>query len=204
MTKKQYRTPKVSVGTVKKSIAAIASRWFLRNVSQRLAGSGVLGIRRSHRETVASERSEAQFEQLAVNARRSPGWILGNHAKDQSTNFLAHPSPSPHSSRLWKPMSNTTGSQPDASCTTVLGVTKTRGFVHPDQNLLNATQNSLCRRGESTARSFGVQSQQLLTESEVFEDEILSELKALTIQPRRCRRETVMARILSEHPKSSS
>src|ERR1700674_1027868 len=28
--------------------------------------------------------------------------------------------------------------------TTVLGVTKTRGFVHPDQNLLNATQNSLC------------------------------------------------------------
>src|ERR1700730_4827539 len=31
MTKKQYRTPKVSVGTVKKSIAAMASRWFLRN-----------------------------------------------------------------------------------------------------------------------------------------------------------------------------
>src|SRR6266851_8594808 len=25
--------------------------------------------------------------------------------------------------------------------TTVLGVTKTRGFVHPDQNVLNATQN---------------------------------------------------------------
>src|SRR5438034_985396 len=29
--------------------------------------------------------------------------------------------------------------------TTVLGVTKTRGFLHPDQNVLNATQNSLCR-----------------------------------------------------------
>jgi hypothetical protein len=28
--------------------------------------------------------------------------------------------------------------------TTVLAVTKTRGFVHPDQNVLNATQNSLC------------------------------------------------------------
>jgi hypothetical protein len=28
--------------------------------------------------------------------------------------------------------------------TTVLGVTKTKGFVHPDQNPLNATQNSLC------------------------------------------------------------
>jgi Putative transposase len=29
ITKKQYRTPNVSVGTVKKSIAAMASRWFL-------------------------------------------------------------------------------------------------------------------------------------------------------------------------------
>ena len=29
--------------------------------------------------------------------------------------------------------------------TTVRGVTKTRGFLHPDQNVLNAPQNSLCR-----------------------------------------------------------
>src|SRR5882724_2794067 len=29
--------------------------------------------------------------------------------------------------------------------TTVLGVTKTRGFVHLDQSVFNATQNSLCR-----------------------------------------------------------
>src|ERR1039457_2657655 len=31
MTKKQYRMPNVNVGTVKKSIAAMASRWFRRN-----------------------------------------------------------------------------------------------------------------------------------------------------------------------------
>src|ERR1700722_9233048 len=37
ITKKQYRKPNASVGTVKKSMAAIASRWFRRNVSQRLA-----------------------------------------------------------------------------------------------------------------------------------------------------------------------
>jgi hypothetical protein len=42
ITKKQYRTPNVSVGTLKKSIAAMASRWFRRNVSHRLAGFGVL------------------------------------------------------------------------------------------------------------------------------------------------------------------
>src|SRR5260370_11748620 len=29
--------------------------------------------------------------------------------------------------------------------TTVLGVTKTRGSLHPDQHVFNATQNSLCR-----------------------------------------------------------
>jgi len=39
----QYRTPKVSVGTVKESIAAMDSRWFLRNVSHRFTGSGFLG-----------------------------------------------------------------------------------------------------------------------------------------------------------------
>jgi hypothetical protein len=32
-----------------------------------------------------------------VNARRSPGWIFGSHATDQSTDFFAHPSSSPNS-----------------------------------------------------------------------------------------------------------
>jgi hypothetical protein len=39
MTKKQYRTPKVMVGRVKQSIAAIAWRWSFKNVSQRLPTS---------------------------------------------------------------------------------------------------------------------------------------------------------------------
>src|SRR5271165_4164667 len=40
--------------------------------------------------------------------------------------------------------------------TTVLGVTKMRGFLHPDQKAFNATQNSLCRQsfdGEVVART---------------------------------------------------
>ena len=49
-----------------------------------------------------------------------------------------------------------------------------------------------------------MQSQQLPTESQVFEDEVLpDELKALTIQPRKCRSDTIMARILAEKPESS-
>jgi hypothetical protein len=39
IAKKQYNTRKVAVGTVKKSIAAITSRWFLRKVNHRLPES---------------------------------------------------------------------------------------------------------------------------------------------------------------------
>src|SRR5438128_9554027 len=32
---------------------------------------------------------ETQLEQFAVNARRSPGWILSNHTEDQGANLFA-------------------------------------------------------------------------------------------------------------------
>jgi hypothetical protein len=37
---------------------------------------------------------ETQLEQFAVNARRSPGRILGNHTDDQGANFSADRLPS--------------------------------------------------------------------------------------------------------------
>jgi hypothetical protein len=43
-----------------------------------------------------------------------------------------------------------------------------------------------------------VPSQQLLTKSQVFENEVLPELKALSIQPRKCRSDPIIARILAE------
>src|SRR5215471_20543862 len=61
MMKKQYRTPKVSVGTVKKSIAAIPARWFRNNISQRLPRSGLVGIRCRQRDTVGSETLKPSF-----------------------------------------------------------------------------------------------------------------------------------------------
>ena len=51
-------TPKVSVGTVKKSIAVIASRWLLRNAAHRFAGFGDRGAFRIQRNTVRSEMSK--------------------------------------------------------------------------------------------------------------------------------------------------
>src|SRR5580692_1768213 len=57
------------VGTVKKSMAAIASRWFRRKTSQRLARSGSFGARFIQREMVLSERSKPSM--------RSSPWIRG-------------------------------------------------------------------------------------------------------------------------------
>jgi hypothetical protein len=47
MIKKAYKMPNLMVGTVKKSIAAIVSRWLRRNAIQRLAG-GDPTLRREH------------------------------------------------------------------------------------------------------------------------------------------------------------
>ena len=49
-----------------------------------------------------------------------------------------------------------------------------RGSFHPDQSFRKTTQNSLCKAGHSTARSFGVQHQQLLAKGQIFEDETLA------------------------------
>ena len=55
--------------TVKKSIAAIASRWLQRKASQRLARSGFRDIRSIQRETVLSEMSKPSI--------RSSPWMRG-------------------------------------------------------------------------------------------------------------------------------
>ena len=80
--------------------------------------------------------------------------------------------------------------------TTVRGVTTTRGFMHPDQNVLSATQNNLCRavnrvRGRCLCKASSGRAKFSRTRSS-------RERKELTIHPRRCRSETIVARILSE------
>ena len=57
------------VGTVKKSMAARASRWLRRKASQRLAGSGSHGARFIQREMVRSEISKPSM--------RSSPWMRG-------------------------------------------------------------------------------------------------------------------------------
>ena len=87
--------------------------------------------------------------------------------------------------------------------TTVRGVTKMRGLVHPDQSVLNATQNSLCwavnrRRGCCVCRASNCRRRARFSRTRSSR-----ERKALTNQPRKCRSDTIMARILAEKSESS-
>jgi hypothetical protein len=58
--------------------------------------------------------------------------------------------------------------------TTVLGVTKTRGLVHPHQNILNATQNSLCRAVNRRRGRCAYRASNWRRRAQVFEDEVLA------------------------------
>src|SRR6202158_240843 len=69
MTNKQYRTRKLTVGTVQKSIATMASRWFRRKPSQRFSGSPRRWTARRYRDTDRSESTKPSFS--------SSPWILG-------------------------------------------------------------------------------------------------------------------------------
>src|SRR6059058_1093499 len=87
--------------------------------------------------------------------------------------------------------------------TTVRGVTKTRGLVHPHQNILNATQNSLCRavnrrRGRCACRASNCRRRTRFSRTRSARLQ-----KELTSQPRKCRNDAIIARILPEPSKFS-
>ena len=135
-------SPNVSVGTVKKSIAAMASRWFLRNVSHRFTGSGSLGARRIHRETLLSETWKLNLSS-SPRMRGAPqvGFSTTIRRIKARSSLLTRFRPR----TCLTPETHVQYKRNPARCqfTTVLGVTKTRGF--PDQHILNTTQNSRCR-----------------------------------------------------------
>jgi hypothetical protein len=116
---------------------------------------------------------ETQLEQFAMNARRSPGRIFSHHTEDQGANLFADRLPSSYlaDSGDPRPIQTKSCSMPvhDGSRSDQderlppLGPKRSQG--DPEQ---------LVQGSESTARSFGVESQQLPTESQVFEDEVLA------------------------------
>jgi hypothetical protein len=87
--------------------------------------------------------------------------------------------------------------------TTVRGVTKMRGLVHPDQSVLNATQNILCRAGNRRRGCCVCRANNCRRRARFSRTRSSRERKALTNQPRKCRSGTIMARILTEKSESS-
>jgi hypothetical protein len=81
--------------------------------------------------------------------------------------------------------------------TTVLGVTRSRGFCHPAQSFLNMSQNSFCmadsrRRGRLACRANSCCRRARFSRMRSSRD-----LKTLTTQPRRCRSHTIIAKNLT-------
>jgi len=87
--------------------------------------------------------------------------------------------------------------------TTVLGVTRIRGFLHADQNVRNATQNSLCRAVNRRRGRFACRASNCRRRARFSRTRSSRERKALTNHPRKCRSDTIMARILAEKSESS-
>jgi hypothetical protein len=116
---------------------------------------------------------ETQFEQFAVNARRSPCRILNHHTEDQGANLFADTLPSFYLSNSGDPRPIQTKPRPmpvhDGSRSD-----QDERLPPPGPERSQGNPEQLVQSSQSTARSFGVESQQLPTESQVFEDEVLA------------------------------
>src|SRR5437016_2465418 len=172
MTKKQYSTPK-------------SERWDGEKVHRSNSLAMVAEERQPSLHWVRISRGsadpsrdtpfreiETQLEQLAMNARRSPSWILSHHTEDQGANLFADTLPSSYLADSGDPRPIQTkprampvhdGSRSDQD--------ERLGPPGPERSQRNPEQ--FVRGSQSTARLLCVQSQQLPTESEVLEDEVL-------------------------------
>ena len=75
--------------------------------------------------------------------------------------------------------------------TTVLGVTKMSGFLHPDQHVGNATQNSLCRAVNRRRGCCACRASNCRRRARFSRTRSSRERKTLTNQPRKCRSDTI-------------
>jgi hypothetical protein len=85
---------------------------------------------------------------------------------------------------------------PRCQPTTVLGVTTMRGPFHPAQSFRNTTQNSLCNAASRRRGRLACRATSCWRRARFSRRRSSRELRALKIQPRRCRSGAIMAGIL--------
>src|SRR5262252_10481083 len=73
----------------------------------------------------------------------------------------------------------------------------------PDQNVLNATQNSLCRAVNRVRGRCACKASSCRRRARFSRTRSSWERKVLTNQPKKCRSDTIMARIVAEKSESS-
>ncbi len=88
---------------------------------------------------------EAEFQQFAMNARSTPGWILSHYAEDQVAQLSADSLPPKDFVMTTEPTPIHPKSGPMPPPRPSLGVTTTRACFHSDHNRRVTTQNSLSR-----------------------------------------------------------
>jgi hypothetical protein len=127
---------------------------------------------------------------------------ISNHTEDQGANLFTDTLPSSYLADSGDPPAIQTKSRSmpvhDRSRSDQDENLPPPGPPHSQRNPEQFVQGS-----QSTAKSLRVESQQLPTESQVFEDEVRPTTEKLTDQPRKCRSDTIMARILAEKAESS-
>src|SRR5260370_15736288 len=166
ITKNQYQSWKVRVGTVKKSKATVTSRWLARKASQRLPGSPRRRRRCRYLATVRSETSKPSFS--------SSPWICGAPQSEFSA----------ATRRIRVRISSLTLGRPrlgrdrprqyrrkPARChpTTVFGFTMTRTSDHRGHMYRRLVQKKRSRRFSKGRGPLSFQHGDLLPESENFE-----------------------------------
>src|SRR5215831_14216405 len=116
---------------------------------------------------------EAQLEQLTVDARCAPRRVLGDHAENQLAHFPAQgfPSGGVSSPRQPRPVPAEARAMPTHH--RFWGDEQER-FLPPRPQLSESDPEHLVDRAQSPPRSFGMESQQLLTQCQILQHEILA------------------------------
>jgi hypothetical protein len=145
---------------------------------------------------------ETQLEQFAVNARRSPGRILGNHTENQGADLFADTLPSPYlaDSGDPRPIQTKPGAMPvhDGSRS---DQDERLGPPGPERSQRNPEQ--LCRAVNRRRGCCACRASNCRQRARFSRTRSSRERKTLTNQPRKCRSDTIMARILAEKSESS-
>lgn len=130
------------VGTVKKSIAAMASRWLRRSVSQRFVLSGSPGARRIQRETVCSETSNPSIRSSPC-MRGAPHVGFSVTIRKMRSRISVEIFFLPITRRALDIRRQYSANPERCQRITVFGLTIMRACFQPDQNLRARTQKSL-------------------------------------------------------------